>query len=81
MRISIILITLFMLTGCESLGEIIREKKYAFKLHETKHSDHEFGFNDDHDYVGYMVHGSFGSAPNKHSHTLYCEHNIKKNPQ
>ena len=52
-----------MLCGCESLGEVIREKKYSVDLHETKtpkhHSKHKIGYNDEYDYVGYYVVGEF----------------------
>ena len=59
MRI-LLLCTLFSLSGCESLGEVIREKKYNVKLHETYHSKQTFGYNDDLDYIGYMIEGEFG---------------------
>ena len=63
MRISIILILLTMLSGCESLGEVIREKKYTVNLHETKTAKHttkhKLGYNDDLHYIGYIVHGKF----------------------
>jgi hypothetical protein len=57
----LLLCTLFTLGGCESLGDIIREKKYNVKLHETSTSKQMFGYNDDFDYVGYMVEGEFGN--------------------
>ena len=59
MRI-LLLCTLFSLSGCESLGEVIREKKYNVNLHETPNSKQTFGYNDDYDYVGYMIEGEFG---------------------
>lgn len=55
---------MFMLGGCESLGEIIREKKYNIKVHETPNTKQVFGYNDDHDYVGYMIQGEFGRTSN-----------------
>ena len=59
----LVIIALFMLSGCESLGDVIREKKYNVKLHEAKTkkstSTHKLGYNDDYDYVGYMVEGNF----------------------
>lgn len=62
MRI-LFLCTLFMLGGCESLGEVIREKKYNVQVHETKSNKRTtkqiIGYNDDHDYVGFMVEGQF----------------------
>lgn len=77
MRTSIILITLILLTGCDSLGEIIREKKYTVNINETPNSRQEFGYNSDHDYVGFMMHGKFGKAPPKHEHFLNCEHDTE----
>jgi ABC-type uncharacterized transport system auxiliary subunit len=60
MRILIVLVLLSMLCGCESLGEIIREKKYKVQVHETPNSKQTFGYNDDYDYVGFMIEGEFG---------------------
>lgn len=63
MRILFAIIALMTLSGCESLGEVIREKKYNVNIHESKtakhHSKHKLGYNDDHDYVGYYVIGEF----------------------
>ena len=65
MRILFGIVALFILSGCESLGEVIREKKYSVNIHETKTaktiSKHKFGYSDDHDYVGYFVIGEFGA--------------------
>lgn len=78
MRI-LIIATLFMLSGCETVGEIIREKKYAFEVHETKNAKHKFGYNDDHEYVGYIVKGKFGKTSGPaHTHSSYCVHNLYK---
>jgi len=77
MRILFLLILFTTLCGCESLGEIIREKKYDVQLHETPNSKQSFGYNDDHDYVGFMMTGTFGNAPPKHEHTIRCAHNGK----
>ena len=60
MRI-LLLCTLMSLSGCESLGEVIREKKYNVKIHETPQSKQTFGYNDDHVYIGYMIEGEFGN--------------------
>jgi len=59
MRVSIVLILLTILSGCESLGEVIREKKYTLQIHETPNTKQTFGYNDDLDYVGFMVYGEF----------------------
>jgi hypothetical protein len=63
MRILFAIIALVTLSGCESLGEVIREKKYTVNLHETKTpkhtTKHKIGYNDDHDYVGYILVGEF----------------------
>jgi hypothetical protein len=59
MRILLIAM-LFSLSGCESLGDVIREKKYNVKVHETPNSKQTFGYNDDYDYVGFMIEGEFG---------------------
>ena len=77
MKIIPLMMILFVLCGCDTLGEIIREKKYTLQIHETPNTKQEFGYNDDYDYVGFMMHGSFGNAPPKHVHTLHCEHNPK----
>jgi len=57
------LCALLSLSGCESLGEVIREKKYNFQVHETKNEKHHtkqiFGYNDDLDYIGFMVESEF----------------------
>ena len=62
MRI-LLLCTLFTLGGCETfgetVGEIVREKKYNIQVHETPNSKQKFGYNDDHDYVGFMIEGKF----------------------
>lgn len=79
MKILLAIIALTTLGGCDSLGEIIREKKYTVQVHETPNSKQTFGYNEDHDYVGFMVHGKFGRVPPKHEHSLYCIHNTENN--
>ena len=63
MRILFAIIALVTLGGCESLGEVIREKKYTVNLHETKTpkriTKHKLGYNDDLNYVGYIVISEF----------------------
>lgn len=56
----LLLLTLMSLSGCESLGEVIKEKKYNVRIHETPNSKQMFGYNDDYDYVGFMIEGKFG---------------------
>lgn len=80
MRTLFVIIALVTLNGCDSLGEVIREKKYTVQIHETPNSVQTFGYNTDYDYVGFMMYGSFGRAPEKHVHSLYCKHNLKNNP-
>lgn len=60
MRILITIVLLLVLTGCEFLGEVIREKKYTVQIHETPNSRQTFGYNTDYDYIGFMIHGEFG---------------------
>lgn len=79
MRLLFAIVSLFVLSGCDSLGEIIREKKYTLQIHETPNSKQEFGYNDDYDYVGFMMHGNFGATIYKHRHSDYCRHNIENN--
>ena len=62
MKTLFIIISLVTLSGCDSLGEIIREKKYTLQIHETPNTKQEFGYNDDYDYVGFMFHGEFGAV-------------------
>ena len=62
MRILFTIIALFILTGCESLGEVIREKKYTVNLHETQNAKHKLGYSDDLNIIGYIVIGEFGAA-------------------
>lgn len=81
MRILFVIIALVTLSGCETVGEMVREKKYTLQIHETPYSRQTFGYNDDYGYVGFMIHGSFGRAPPKHVHSLICKHNIKNNSQ
>ena len=81
MRILFVIIALVTLSGCDTLGEIIREKKYTLQIHETPNTKQEFGYNDDYDYVGFMMHGSFGKAAPKHIHSLTCEHNPENKSQ
>jgi hypothetical protein len=76
-----IVIALVTVSGCDTLGEIIREKKYTMQIHETPNSKQEFGYNNDHDYVGFMMSGTWGKAPPKHVHSLNCEHNIENKSQ
>jgi len=72
---------LFSVSGCDTLGEVIRDKKYTMQVHETPNSKQEFGWNNDHDYLGFMVSGKFGATIHKHEHSLYCEHNPENNSQ
>jgi len=81
MRNFIIIALLFTLAGCESLGTIIRDKKYSVNLHETANTKQKLGYNDDHDYVGYFVSGKFGATIHEHVHSMYCEHNTENNSQ
>jgi len=77
MRILIIIATLFMLTGCESLGTVIKEKKYSIRIHETTKVKHAFGYYRKPDsYVGYNVSGKFGvkSVTHHHTHMPWCIH-------
>lgn len=60
--ITVILVSSIILAGCEGLGEIIRDKKYTMTLHETPQVKQHFGYNDDLDYVGYIIEGNFGNA-------------------
>ena len=73
MRILLVAI-MFTLCGCETVGEIVREKKYAFDIYETQNANHRFGYSDDHDYVGYFVNGKFGKRSSTHTHTPFCIH-------
>jgi len=59
MRILLIVFVLLTLCGCESLSEFVREKKYNVKVYETPTSKQTLGYNDDYDYVGYMIEGKF----------------------
>lgn len=81
MRILFVIIALTTLSGCESIGEIIREKKYTMQIHETPNTKQEFGYNNDHDYVGFMMSGSFGATIHKHEHSAFCEHNPENKSQ
>lgn len=78
MRTLFVIIALVTLSGCASLGEAIKEKKYTLQIHETPYYRQTFGYNNDYGYVGFMISGSFGRAPPKHVHSLICKHNIKK---
>ena len=81
MKLLFIVIATFTLSGCDSLGEIIREKKYTLQIHETPNSKQTFGYNEDHDYVGFMVHGKFGATIDKHEHSAFCAHNTENKSQ
>lgn len=81
MRILLAIVALTTLGGCDTLGEVIREKKYTLQIHETPNSKQTFGYNEDYDYVGFMFHGEFGKVPAKHEHSLYCKHNPENNSQ
>jgi len=76
MRIIFFIILLFVLGGCDTLGDIIREKKYTLRIHETPNSKQTFGYNNDYDYVGFMVHGVFGDE-DKHMHNDDCDHSLE----
>lgn len=62
MRI-LLLCSLLTLGGCgsfgDTVGEIIREKKYNIQVNQTPNSKQMFGYNDDYDYIGFMVEGQF----------------------
>jgi len=75
----LILLPLLALSGCESLGEVIREKKYTVQVHETPNTRQEFGYNDDYDYVGFFVSGKFGATIHEHVHSIHCVHNTENN--
>jgi len=81
MRILFTIIALVTLSGCETVGDMVREKKYSVQINETPHSVQTFGYNTDHDYIGFMMHGRFGKAPPKHEHTMVCKHNIENKSQ
>ena len=81
MRMLFIIIVLVTVSGCDTLGEIVREKKYTLQIHETPNSSQEFGYNDDYDYVGFMVSGKFGATIHKHEHSIHCEHNTENKSQ
>ncbi len=81
MRILFAIIALTTLGGCDSLGEVIREKKYTLQVHETPNTKQTFGYNKDYDYVGFMIHGKFGATIHKHEHSVYCAHNNENNSQ
>lgn len=72
----LILMSFTMLCGCDSLGEIIREKKYTLQVHETPNTKQEFGYNNDYGYVGFMINGTFGKE-DKHIHNDNCDHNLE----
>jgi len=76
MRILFAIIALGTLSGCESLGEVIREKKYTVNFHETANAKHKLGYNDDFHYVGYIIVGKFGATIHKHEHYANCPHEI-----
>jgi len=76
MRTLFIIIALVTVSGCDTLGEVIREKKYTLQIHETPNSKQTFGYNDDYDYVGFMVSGKFGATIHKHEHNANCPHEI-----
>ena len=61
MRVLLILM-MFPLCGCESLGDVIREEKYTIQFNETPHTIQSFGYNDDLGYVGFMIEGEFGEV-------------------
>ena len=77
MRILFAIVALVILSGCETITDMVREKKYSVQINETPHSVQTFGYNTDHDYIGFMMHGRFGKAPTKHVHTMICKHNIE----
>ena len=76
MKITLLITMIFVLCGCESVGDIIREKKYTLQIHEMPYSRQTFGYNTDYDYVGFMINGSFGSV-GKHTHTDNCSHSLE----
>jgi hypothetical protein len=76
MRILFALIALGTMSGCESLGEIIRDKKYTLQIHETPNTKQSFGYNNDYDYVGFMMSGKFGATIYKHEHSATCPHEV-----
>jgi hypothetical protein len=80
MRTLFIIIALVTVSGCDTLGEVLREKKYTLQIHETPNSKQEFGYNDDYDYVGFMVSGKFGTTIYKHQHSANCPHEIAVAP-
>ncbi len=73
MRTLFVIIALVTLSGCASLGEAIKEKKYTLQIHETPYYRQTFGYNNDYGYVGFMISGSFGRK-GKHIHTDTCKH-------
>ena len=81
MRFLFVIIALVTLSGCETIGDMVREKKYSVQINQTPNSVQTFGYNTDHDYLGFMMHGSFGRAQPKHVHSLYCKHNTENKSQ
>lgn len=81
MRILFTVIALVTLSGCETISDMVREKKYSVQINETPNSVQTFGYNNDHDYVGFMMSGKFGNAPPKHVHTMTCVHKSENKSQ
>ena len=73
MRILFIIITIITLSGCETLGNMVKENTYTLQIHETPYSRQMFGYNTDYEYVGFMISGSFGEK-GIHTHSDACEH-------
>ena len=77
MKTFIIVMALVALSGCESIGTMLKEKQYSLQINETPYSRQMFGYNTDHDYVGFMMTGTFGNVGRKHTHNGYCDHTFQ----
>ncbi len=77
MKITLLITMLVVLCGCETVGDIVREKRYTIQINETPNSIQTFGYNTDHEYIGFMITGSFGKK-GKHVHNFNCDHSFQK---
>jgi hypothetical protein len=76
MKITLLITMLVVLCGCETVSDIVREKRYTIQINETPNSIQTFGYNTDHEYIGFMISGSFGEK-GVHKHSDNCSHSLK----
>lgn len=67
MRMLFIIVSLFFLSGCETLATAVDKKELSFSIYDTPNVHHGFGYYNEQKYIGYNVTGTFGKETRKNT--------------